>query len=258
MNQTTSIALSAAILVHNSERTITACLESLKGLVDEVVIVDDHSSDSTVDKVKAVFPDAKILTRSLDSDFASQRNFSLQNCQHPWVVCIDSDEVLSKELQASIRKVVLSSQEGRAFNCWRMNENIAGWSPELLDRPILMRRELTWFGKIHEKVEDELQLIEGKLYHHAWTGMDGFIDDLNKYSSWKMNSWFAQNRDYPVVFLVIRQIFNALYRFLKRLFWEKRYKGGWVAVLYCLAWASEELFVGLKYIEKKKVLNRES
>ena len=82
--------------------------------------------------------------------------------------------------------------------------------------------------------------------------MDGFIDELNKYSSWKTNNWLSQGREYPVPFLVFRQIFNAIYRFFKRLIWEKRWRGGWIGVLYCLAWASEELFVGLKFIEKKK------
>ena len=152
MNNQSSSAVSATVLVHNSERTIKARLESLLGLVDDLVVIDDHSTDQTVKKVREVFPEANILTRSLDNDFAAQRNFSLKHCRHDWVICIDSDEVLSPELKESIQKTVHSDTNRKAFNCLRMNENIAGWSPEVLDRPILMKKNFLGIVKFMKRL----------------------------------------------------------------------------------------------------------
>lgn len=91
--------LSCYILTYNSSRRLREVLESVAGVADEVVIVDSGSTDSTLE-IAASFR-ARILERPMDG-FSAQRAFAVSNCQFPWVLSIDSDEVLSDGLRARI------------------------------------------------------------------------------------------------------------------------------------------------------------
>jgi len=242
--------ISATILTHNSLRTIVRCVESVIDLVEEVIIVDDFSTDGTLDLLKKKFPSCRVFQRELNGDFSAQRNFSLEKCSFEWALIIDSDEELTQGLKENIRSLKLEQVgSSKIYSCFRLNQNIAGWSEEKMSRPILMPKNVQWQSSIHEQVEGRMTYVGGHLLHHSWEGMVDFIDEINKYTTWKTDSWINQSRSYGTSYLVARQTLNALYLFCKRYFYEKRFKFGAVGFLYCLAWASEELFVGLKFYE---------
>ena len=240
--------ISATILTHNNEATIAETLDSLQGLVQDFVIIDDGSSDTTLDIVRKKRADARIFHRALQEDFASQRNFALDHCLGEWVVIIDSDEILTPELAASIRSAV-DKNEGEAYGCTRYNENFAGYTAIALKRPILMRRHLRFQYSLHEQLSVPLRSLPGNLVHRCWFGTEDFINDLHAYSGYKACPWLQQGRRYPLAILVCRQVCTALFYFIQHYIGERRYRQGWKGLLYCLAWSSEELFAGMKYIE---------
>jgi len=92
--------ISVLILTLNEERNLPACLAAL-GSIDDVHIVDSGSTDQTV--AIAQRAGAQVLYRSFDN-FASQRNFGLENCefQHEWVLHLDADELLTNEIRSEI------------------------------------------------------------------------------------------------------------------------------------------------------------
>lgn len=92
--------VSALILTYNEERNIVACLESLKG-IDDIVVVDSGSTDDTC--VLAEMLGARVLTRTFDN-FANQRNFGLDEGQlmHEWVLHLDADEILTPEFMYAL------------------------------------------------------------------------------------------------------------------------------------------------------------
>lgn len=247
--------LSATILVHNNHETITKTINSIKEFVEEIIIIDDYSTDNTVEIIETLTDKAKIYQRKLDNDFASQRNFSLEKCSNEWVIIIDSDEEITVSLRKNILEI-LDSPKYLAYSCQRLNENIAGYSPAKLDRPILMKKDLLWKEAIHEVIDEELGFLNGDLLHYSWFGMDDFINDINKYATWKAKKWINEGRNYSTLKLAFRQPLISLYLFLKRYLGEKRFKHGSIGFLYSFAWASEELFVGLKFYEMKKELEK--
>lgn len=248
--------ISAAILIHNNEETITATIKSIDDIVDEIIIIDDYSSDNTIEIIKNLTCKAKIYTRALNNDFAAQRNFSLEKCSNEWVLVIDSDEEIDDILKQSILKEV-KSPRSVAYNCIRLNENIAGATEVKLDRPILMKKNLFFKDAIHEIISEPMTFIkDGKLLHHCWFGMNDFMDDLNKYSTWKAKKWILEGRKYTPLFLCVRQPLVSAYFFIRRYVFERRFKHGSIGFLYALAWSTEELFVGLKYYEMLKMENK--
>jgi glycosyltransferase involved in cell wall biosynthesis len=98
---------SAVILTLNEERALPACLDSLKGL-DDIVVLDSGSTDGTA--ALAAAAGARVFTRPFDT-FAGQRNHAQRaiGFRHPWVFHLDADERMTPELAAECR-----SAAGRA------------------------------------------------------------------------------------------------------------------------------------------------
>src|SRR5438876_482855 len=103
-------SLSAYLIVKNEARDLPACLESLKGLADQVVVVDDESTDRTVALCKEW--GAKVFSRKLDG-FGTQKQYALDQCTGDWVLSIDADERVTPELALEI-KVIIQGENGIA------------------------------------------------------------------------------------------------------------------------------------------------
>jgi len=84
--------LSLAMIVKNEEETLAHCLESVKPIVDEMVIVDTGSTDKTVEIAKGF--GASVHHFQWCDDFAAARNESLKHCSGEWVLIIDADEAI--------------------------------------------------------------------------------------------------------------------------------------------------------------------
>lgn len=84
------LLLSAALIVRNEERFLEACLRSLHGRVDEIVMVDTGSTDRSP-RIAADLG-ARVVHRAWGDDFAFARNASFEAARGNWVLYIDADE----------------------------------------------------------------------------------------------------------------------------------------------------------------------
>lgn len=105
--------ISAVVLSHNDCLNIERTLQSLIWC-DEIIVVDDFSSDKTLETVHKVCKDIKfvpykVFQRTLNDDFSAQRNFGLAKATGEWVLFVDSDEVVSKNLANEIKQVTSTS-----------------------------------------------------------------------------------------------------------------------------------------------------
>src|SRR5438309_8928238 len=95
--------LSAFLITRNEAQDLPGCLESLKGLADEMVVVDDQSEDQTLAIAKRY--GARTFSRPLDG-FAAQKQFALDQTRGDWVLSIDADERMTPALAQEIREVL--------------------------------------------------------------------------------------------------------------------------------------------------------
>ena len=96
--------LSLCMIVKNEERFLRGCLESVKGIVDEIVIVDTGSTDSTLDIAREY--GAVIVQHAWTDDFSEARNVSLANATGNWALWMDADEELAPESRELLRQTM--------------------------------------------------------------------------------------------------------------------------------------------------------
>ena len=96
-----SLPISISIVALNEEANLPRCLESVRGLAEEIVIVDAGSTDSTPDIAK------EHGARFIHQDwlgYRDQKNVALEACTSEWVLALDCDEELSAEMRSSIEE----------------------------------------------------------------------------------------------------------------------------------------------------------
>jgi len=197
--------ISAVILTKNEEYNIKRCLESLD-FCDEIIIIDDYSTDKTIDIINNVGNKniCSLHKRKLNNDFASQRNFGLKKASNEWVLFIDADEEVTKELAKEVRSYVLDCEwkESEAFYIKRRD---FFWGKELKYGEVKKVREQgiirlvkknsgQWVGAVHEVFysNEKAGQLKGFLNHYPHPTLKEFIDDVNRYSSIRAEELFNQ------------------------------------------------------------------
>jgi len=94
--------ISVAIAVYNEEDNLSNCLNSIKDLADEIVIVDGGSTDKTLDIAKKF--NAKIIRTGNPQIFHVNKNKAIDAASSDWILQLDADEVVSEELSSEIKK----------------------------------------------------------------------------------------------------------------------------------------------------------
>ncbi|MBD1935165.1 MULTISPECIES: glycosyltransferase [Cyanophyceae] len=100
--------LSFCIIVKNEEASLPRCLNSVKDVVDEIVVLDTGSTDKTVEIAKSF--GAKVYYFEWCNDFAAARNEALKYVQGDWVLVLDADEVLTPEIVPQIKQTIESDR----------------------------------------------------------------------------------------------------------------------------------------------------
>jgi glycosyltransferase involved in cell wall biosynthesis len=96
--------LAVAIATFNEEQNLGLCLESIKNLADEIVIVDGSSSDKTVEIAKSF--GAKVLVKDNPQMFHINKQKAIDMTTSDWILQLDADERVSKELAEEIKKFI--------------------------------------------------------------------------------------------------------------------------------------------------------
>lgn len=168
----TSSAITVVILTMNEERHLAGCLESIKPLNSDVLVVDSGSTDQSVPIAKA---QGATVVHETFLGFASQRNKALDMVSTTWTLFLDADERLTPDLCGEIRdRMQRASDDVAGF--WIPRRNLVvgrplrggGWWPDLQAR--LIR---TGFGRyepsreVHEVVcfEGDTEVLTRPIIH---------------------------------------------------------------------------------------------
>jgi tetratricopeptide (TPR) repeat protein len=145
--------LSLSMIVRNEEKFLAGCLESVRGIADEIIVLDTGSTDSTIEIARQF--GARVFQFPWIGDFAAARNESLRHCIGEWVLYLDADERLVPEGQSTLLKLI-RNRNVQAYYCLIRGEerlprgkvfNIAPY-PRLFRRLPAFRFE----GKVHEQI----------------------------------------------------------------------------------------------------------
>jgi glycosyltransferase involved in cell wall biosynthesis len=219
------MTLSVCIITLNEEANITRTLESLRGLADEIILVDSGSTDATVSLARA--RGAKVFSEPWKG-FAPQKNSALAKATGDWILSLDADEEVSPELAASIKRL-LTSAEAPQFAGYTMNRRNmylgrwlkrSGYYPDPKLR--LIRRGAAEFElrAVHEdmKMQGPLGHLQGDLIHHAYPTLESFIEHANRYSSLGAQMVVEKGpAGFSFINIVLRPMVRFLYTYIFRL-----------------------------------------
>ena len=178
--------ISAVILTKNEEDNIQKCIKNLLWC-DEIVVIDDFSTDKTVHIAKKL--GAKVFKHSLDNDFAAQRNYALNQAKREWVLFIDADERVSKSLATEIiQEIKHTSVDGYflkrkdfVFGKW-LKHTEAG-NIDLLR--LAKKNSGKWLRRVHEtwNIEGNTKNLDEPLLHYPHKNVAQFMKSINTYST---------------------------------------------------------------------------
>lgn len=164
--------LSLCLIARNEERFLPACLESVAGVVDEIVLVDTGSDDSTV--AIAERAGAQVLHYPWRDDFAAARNQALNAATGRWMLVLDADERLAPDAGAAIRRAVAEPDWEVGYLRF-INVNDDGSLGREWTAPRLYRLSpgIRFIGRIHEQVVQPrlpvpTRVIDARVFHYGY------------------------------------------------------------------------------------------
>jgi len=112
------VRLSLAMIVKNEQQHLAHCLESVRDLVDEMVVLDTGSTDDTVKMARSF--GARVESFTWIDDFAAARNASIECCTGDWILVLDADESIDPLDHGLIRQA-LENAEIQGYMLWLRN-----------------------------------------------------------------------------------------------------------------------------------------
>jgi len=152
---TEGIRISAALIVRDEEKYLEGCLASIRGHVDEIVVVDTGSVDRTVDIARSF--EVKLLERRWRHDFAWARNEGLEAASGDWILYIDADERLAVPPGASLRDNLAGGDVFASRVMFRPTVNATPFREYRLFRN---DPRLRFKGSMHETILPDLDILK--------------------------------------------------------------------------------------------------
>lgn len=150
--------LSACLIVRNEQKHLPKCLASIRGVVDEIVVVDTGSSDGTVEVARAF--GARVFGFPWRDDFGAARNEAMSHARGEWILCIDADEQLAPVSRTSLARRLLADDAGGYYTLFRRRKRLTpNWQLKLYRNEPGLRH----VSVIHEAItSSEIRAVTGR------------------------------------------------------------------------------------------------
>ena len=246
--------LSVLIVIHNEEKQIEKCLQTVN-FADEIIVILDKCSDKSKEIAKKFTKKIYSGNWCIEGD---RRNFGIKKCNNDWILEIDADERVSKKLKNEIKNVIQVSKYDwhkiKVRNFLGKKVIKYGWGAYFGKSAYdgLFKNGIKIWGnqRVHPKIK--LKGLQGQslanaLDHHYCKSITDLFKKLDSYSSSKaidlQNSRSSEN-----LLKNIRRIFSRFWKcFILRKGYKEKEIGFLIAVVACLY----PLISYLKYKNKK-------
>ncbi len=229
--------ISVVIITHNEDENIGRCLESVMPVADEIIVVDSHSTDRTREICEQ--HKVRFYSRTWEG-YSSAKNYGNNLAEKEWILSIDADEALSKELLESLLAFKQSSgaTEG-AFMFSRLTNYCGhwvkhcGWYP---DRKLRMWKKGAgqWEGVLHEQVvfltPPSTGNMKGDILHYSFPSIRHHVQVMNNFSDVASDDLVARGRKINVV---VHLVLNPFYTFITKYFFNLGFLDGYYGFVIC-------------------------
>ena len=248
--------ISVVILTKNEEKNIEECIQSVKGWADEIIVVDDLSTDGTI-KIAQGSAD-KVLIKKMDVE-GTHRNWAYAQAKNSWVLSLDADEKVTQELKDEIASVLPQTKDV-CFSVPLRNfigtywVRFGGWYPAGKDRLFCKEKFQYEDVVIHPRVnvDGTCGHLKGDIIHNGYPDFEHFLASLNRQTTLEARKWIDTNRRMTGGLAAWR----AVDRFFRRFIGKKGWKDGFIGFMVAFFDTLYQIVSYAKYrqmlLEKKR------
>lgn len=231
----TPAKLSAIIVTKNEEKKIERCLESIRW-VDEIVVIDQSSTDNTVSICKK-YTD-KVFVVSPKGFCEPDRPVAVSKATNDWLLYVDADEEISLELKSEIETILSEGPSLTSYYVPRKNIFLgkwikgSGWYPGYVLR-LFKKGHVKFSEKIHTDVIPlgSFSYLRKNIIHYTGEDIGEYIQKLNRYTEVLASERYVRGeRIYALNFILKLFAIPSAYFFYKLIF-KKGLRDGFHGVL---------------------------
>jgi glycosyltransferase involved in cell wall biosynthesis len=239
------MGLSVIIITKDAQGTIDLCLAAVKSIADEIIIIDSGSTDNTLEICRR-YTD-KVYERDWPG-YGIQKQRALDLATQDWVLSLDADEVLEKELSLAIANIVAGQGN---YNAYKISlhmfflgalMNHAGKSMSVR----LFKRNSARFSadKVHERIifDGPIGRLPGYCTHYSYKSLTHWLEKMNTYTSIQAKKKQAK----APRFGVSKAFLKSLFAFFKIYFIKKGFLDGKPGFVYAVNGAISSFYKYLK------------
>jgi len=251
------IPISVVVLTKNEEENIAKCLGSIHGWADEILVVDDESTDNTV-KVAQQYAD-RILHKRMDNE-GIHRNWAYAQAKNEWVLSLDADEYVTSELKEEITEE-LKDTKYQAFSLPLRNfigsyqVRYSGWYPANKLRMFQKRKFKYEEVEVHPRVflDGDCKKLTKDIVHKGYPDFEHFLASLNRQTTLEARKWIQTGRNMSLG----RALWRTFDRFPRSYLRKKGYKDGFIGFMIGFFASLYQIISYAKYWQmKREGLNR--
>lgn len=192
--------LTVLVPCKDERHNIRPCIESFREFADEILIADSGSTDGTLDIVRGL-GGCRLIEHEW-TGYARFKNWAIAQALHPWVLIVDADERLTKELGKEIHDVLVHPRMD-GYRICRQNflfGHALRYGGVQNDKVLrLIQRDLCRYTDrvVHEDIElphERVGYLRCKLLHYSYRTYDDVIEKLDHYTALQAQAWFEQGR----------------------------------------------------------------
>ena len=208
------LALSLVVVAHDADKELADCLASA-AFASETIVVDSGSRDDTVEIAR--HSGARVIEQAW-LGFGAQKNFAVAQARHDWILSLDADERVSRDLAASIG-AALAKPRHTAYAMARCNRFLGRWLRHGEGYPdwnvrLFHRAHARWSDDVvHEHViaEGSVGKLGGDLLHASAESLEAYLTKQNRYTTLQAEALYARGER----FSALRFVFSPVLRFLR-------------------------------------------
>jgi len=215
--------ISGLIITHNEEKNMQEVLNCFD-FCDEIVVVDSYSTDKTVEIAKK-FPNVKIIQNKFE-DFTKQRNLALDAAKNDWVLFLDGDERITRQLRKEIIEELNKPEQKDAYYFYRKfffadkPINFSGTQSDKNFRLFRKSKARYAAGKmVHETLEvnGTIGVLRNKLLHYSVSDYESYKKKMVHYGILKGKELAAKGKKFNILIQYLKTAFKFFKAYVIRL-----------------------------------------
>lgn len=245
--------LSVVVIARNEEAALAACLQAV-AFADEIVVVDDHSTDATV-AIARRFTD-RVFTRALDR-FGRQKQFAIEQATGDWIFVLDADERVSADLADEIRDTV--RRDDPAVDGYKLRRltwlfgvpvDFSGWYK--CSHLRLFRRGCARYvdRRVHEypvlRDPERVGRLDHHLEHHTYDDPADYDAKLQRYTALAAEDWYDAGRRVNVLTAPWYLLVVPVAAFIREYLVQRGWRGGGTGLRIACMSAREDWMTAMR------------